>query len=313
MSQASPIPESGAALVKSWLDALEDILRSQAELAGLLGHSTSIGDAREFFVKEVLSTILPRAIHVGRGIVFSASHRSRQVDVVLYDSRYPLLEVTAGFGLYHIEGVVATIEVKSRLTGKTLTESLNNCLSVMDVSPHLAEEQLNRAAEEFMKSRACSLEQAVVSVCEALTTPTFIFAFRSGLTFKSIAQHVDEWVTTMSNTRSGFSHDVKLPLCIAAEFCVGLKNDGWLRLEPSEQDARALLEQCGDGFRLLMGTWRVDRHFAWLIMRLLDTICRRFKYTNESIIGPGAGIISIWRSTLTCRRTFTGRLTCPTK
>jgi hypothetical protein len=89
-----------------------------------------VGSAREFFVSRVLRGVLPPIIHVGAGRVVGISGMSKQIDIVLYDSRCPLLETQPGFGLFFMEGVIATIEVKSTLTRETLRLALDNCASV---------------------------------------------------------------------------------------------------------------------------------------------------------------------------------------
>src|SRR4051812_3873010 len=102
--------------VKQWFDRLETVLHTEAELAGLFEHGSLTGAAREFFVRRVLRSVLPPIVHVGSGPVVDRHGKSpRQIDVILYDSRCPLLEIEPGVGLYFVEGVLGTVEVKSTL------------------------------------------------------------------------------------------------------------------------------------------------------------------------------------------------------
>src|SRR5438552_2789462 len=118
-------------LFREWFIAQERSLHQQAELAGLLQHSTTVGTAREFLVRTFLAAVLPPIIHIGSGVIIDAhDRRSKQIDVILYDSRFPLMEFERGIGLYPVEAVVATIEVKSQLTAKELRLALDNCHSV---------------------------------------------------------------------------------------------------------------------------------------------------------------------------------------
>ncbi len=48
-------------LVIDWFDGLETTFESEARLAGLLGHGSTIGQAREFLIARLLKTILPTA------------------------------------------------------------------------------------------------------------------------------------------------------------------------------------------------------------------------------------------------------------
>jgi len=138
---------------RQWLDQLESVLLKEAELAGLLSHPTMVGSGREFFIRRVLGSILPPSVHIGSGRVISADHPqgSRQVDIIIYDPRFPVLEVEKGVGLYFVEGVIATIEVKSVLNSERLREALENCESVMSVGSHVDMDDLNKYAHRLFQ------------------------------------------------------------------------------------------------------------------------------------------------------------------
>jgi hypothetical protein len=55
-----------------WFDALETALEADSKLCGLLSHSSTVGQAREFVIARVLRTILPTRVHIGSGIVVSS-------------------------------------------------------------------------------------------------------------------------------------------------------------------------------------------------------------------------------------------------
>jgi len=105
--------------VQQWFDHFEITLSHEAKQAGLLEHSSLVGSAREFIVKRVLQSILPPIVHIGSGKVLDFhGKRSRQIDIIVFDSRFPVFEIQSGIGIYPLEGVIATIEVKSTLTKK---------------------------------------------------------------------------------------------------------------------------------------------------------------------------------------------------
>jgi len=57
-------------------------------------HSGLAGSHREALIREYLAAILPRRLEIGRGMVFGIGHRSREADVVLWDSsNYPSLRL----------------------------------------------------------------------------------------------------------------------------------------------------------------------------------------------------------------------------
>jgi len=88
---------AGRQLVKEWFDGLERQLTEEAHHAGLLGHATMTGNAREFFVRHVLQSFLPARIRVGTGkVIGGESGRSKQVDIVLYEDRFPVFRLPDG-------------------------------------------------------------------------------------------------------------------------------------------------------------------------------------------------------------------------
>ena len=87
--------------VQQWFDHFEITLGHEAKQAGLLEHSSLVGSAREFIVKRVLQSILPPIVHIGSGKVFDFhGKRSRQIDIIVFDSRFPVFEIQSGIGIY---------------------------------------------------------------------------------------------------------------------------------------------------------------------------------------------------------------------
>lgn len=124
--------KAGSEFVHQWLDQKELTIKSEAKQAGFLGHGTMVGSAREFLVSNVLRSILPPTVHVCSGRIIGSTKVSKQIDIILYDSRCPMMEFQPGNGVYFSEGVIGTIEVKSQLDRKNLKDALNNCASVFD-------------------------------------------------------------------------------------------------------------------------------------------------------------------------------------
>jgi hypothetical protein len=81
-----------------------------------LKHSVNLGGAREHFIKEILANFLPKNVVVGSGEITDGKHRSGQQDVIIYRSDFPVLSGFGSVNTYLIEGVIATIEVKSDLS-----------------------------------------------------------------------------------------------------------------------------------------------------------------------------------------------------
>ncbi|HRK70011.1 MAG TPA: hypothetical protein PLA85_00370 [Micropepsaceae bacterium] len=111
----------------NYLDALQ-LIAAQANcgLAKLMPHMGERGRIAEGIIRGVLTRILPKRFAIGTGVVVSASgEMSRQTDIVIFDNFYnaPLL-LDSGVGIFPIETVFATMEVKSRLNKRTLENSL---------------------------------------------------------------------------------------------------------------------------------------------------------------------------------------------
>src|SRR5262245_10510432 len=95
---------------------LQEVLIAQRNVSEILEHKGERGTAREFFVESVLKRFLPPHVVIGSGeIVDGNGRRSRQQDLLLYRSNFPVIDSLAGAHLYLAEGVLATIEVKSIL------------------------------------------------------------------------------------------------------------------------------------------------------------------------------------------------------
>jgi len=112
----------------TWAGSVSRLLSAYRELSGTTSdHGDVLGKAREAFVSEVLRRFLPQALHVGSGqILDGLGQLSRQVDVLIYRHDMPLLSSLADTNLYFVEGVVSTIEVKSRLDSEKLWEALDS-------------------------------------------------------------------------------------------------------------------------------------------------------------------------------------------
>lgn len=110
---------------------LERVLLAQRDVSGILKHHGEAGAAREFFVESILRRVLPASIVVGCGeIIDRTGARSKQQDLLLYRDNFPIIDSLAGSHVYFAEGVLATIEVKSLLTGDEIGRATENIRSV---------------------------------------------------------------------------------------------------------------------------------------------------------------------------------------
>lgn len=88
-------------------------------------HPSKKGQLREMFVENLVKRFIPTQFETGNGfIVNQCGDISKEFDVVIYDGTLipPFLK-EYNVGIYPAESVLATIEVKSHLTKKEITDS----------------------------------------------------------------------------------------------------------------------------------------------------------------------------------------------
>lgn len=122
--------------------------RKQQELyhaystSSALGHSVSKGDERELITRQFLSSHMPHAVQIDRGILVDqdtanfaeslSQKTSPQLDILLVMSDQPQLTLYGGSKMFFAESVVAVIEVKTTLTSAEIDRILEHCKKVKE-------------------------------------------------------------------------------------------------------------------------------------------------------------------------------------
>lgn len=89
-------------------------------------HKGSQGAAAEAAVRSLLDHKLPRYLSVGTGeVIDQADSRSGQLDIIIVNEDQPFRSSLNEPGVFLIEGISASGEVKSRLTTKALDEAID--------------------------------------------------------------------------------------------------------------------------------------------------------------------------------------------
>lgn len=280
--------------VRLWFDALEESLRKEAQQAGLLEHSSTVGSAREFLIKRVLRTFLPPIIHIASGKLFDANgNTSRQVDIVVFDSRFPVLEVASGVGLYPIEGVIATIEVKSTLSSKrSVREALENQKAVLDLTPYTKAKEgaagFSGRIRQLQNETGLGKDEAQRRAVFEWMPAGYVFAFRSRLKVNGLSNAVDKWFEEKGQPTVHFNLCAALPRIVVAEQAVGFLDDGYTSLKLPKDAMQQARKEHGPGVRPLMGFWETERRFGFLAMHVLHTVSTRLG-PRDGAIGPVYG------------------------
>ena len=96
-----------------------------AEVRATHSHAGSKGEQVEDVLRCFLREYLPRRLEVGHGeVIDSYGNRSSQTDVVIVNDDHPFTFTHDLSGLFFIEGVCAAGEVKTVLTSKELTNTM---------------------------------------------------------------------------------------------------------------------------------------------------------------------------------------------
>ena len=254
-------------VIADWFDGLEAVLETESKLSGLLDHGPTIGQAREFLVARVLKTLLPASVHIGSGkVIDHQGHSSKQIDVVIYDPRFPMMNLEGG-GLYFVEGVLATIEIKSTIDLSELRTSLDNCRSVLELwphgeHPHEAEDRIRF----YMEKGALTHAEAEQRFWYMFRPATYVFAFRSGLSLDTTCSCIVSW---WKDIECRFSSQFPLlPRVITTGRIVGVVNDGRFNVHSAE------------GSSHVMAIFSTAQRFRWLALHLMDSVSQRLGLRN---------------------------------
>jgi hypothetical protein len=156
-------------------EASAEMKHSLAKSKAALSHNLSKGEAAEESVRNFFRNQFPSSLGVAKGqIIDCEGERSRQIDVIIYDSfRTPILFTSEenGHQLVPSEGVLAAIEIKSHVDPGDVSGILANMASV---------KSLDKSA--YFPQRGILKSTTYIHGLEYDYFPTlyFLFAYDSG-------------------------------------------------------------------------------------------------------------------------------------
>lgn len=119
--------------IRRYFRAKRKELMALAELT-VCEHPGLIGSHREQIYRTYLENLLPRRYSVGRGMVYGMYHRSREADIVIWDSfSYPSLQLL-DHSFFFAESAKAVIECKSNWDKNTFLDVLEKCQAVKNIA-----------------------------------------------------------------------------------------------------------------------------------------------------------------------------------
>lgn len=128
-------------MLKTHMDYLEKYLVAKSKIQESTGHSLHKGTPRETFINDFLQAHLAETVAFGTGEIIDANSKPRaprnQYDIVIYRKNYPKLDFGGGINGFLIESVIATIEVKSTLTEKDLSQAIKAANTSKQMTPSM--------------------------------------------------------------------------------------------------------------------------------------------------------------------------------
>lgn len=213
-------------IINNWTKSISKILEASFSLSSsVANHSSILGDARESFIRDILRKFLPANVVIGSGqITDQHDNYSKQIDIIIYRDDFPVLRTFGSSDVYLIEGVIATIEIKSTLKAETLIEALDNCKSVKNLKPTLLSASMNDFSNHVYGYDFLQLDiREKSSITNMLLPPCFIFGY-TGLSNKSkLIEIINDWFYNSSNGQQDIQ---TLPDIISAQGNVAMKNLG---------------------------------------------------------------------------------------
>ncbi|MDP9535215.1 hypothetical protein Q7L38_21815 [Pseudomonas protegens] len=250
------------AIISKWAKSIARVLESSFSVSSTIAsHSGVLGDARESFIRDVLKRFLPSNISIGAGQIIDAQGGiSKQIDLIIYRNDFPTLRTFGSADVYLIEGVIATVEVKSQLNEKSLFEALENGKSVRNLKPSVLRHSLDEYSARIYDRDYQNLTVSQMnSVMGLVLPPAYVYGYRGypGASLEQLRNSLNSWHNLPD--RAGELDVTLMPEVIATQGCVTLKNlNNHLALpRPGAAD----LEACRQSYNTAMSSSMSKQEF----------------------------------------------------
>lgn len=213
-------------IINEWANSVSKMLNADYDMSSLANHKTIIWGSRESALIDILKKFLPRNIVIWKWeIIDSENNKSKQMDIIIYRSDFPVIDIWWESNIYLIEGVLATIEVKSTLNEVTLFDALNNWKSVKNLRPSILPASLDSYSQIIYKKDIANLSVVEMNSLMWIVLPSnYIFSYKwyKNDSVKELIQSINKWY---NNPENDWELDpLLLPEVISTEGCVSVKN-----------------------------------------------------------------------------------------
>lgn len=171
--------------MKEKIAAVESQMTARLEeLRITFTHPGDKGVSIEDIFRKFLCEYLPRKLTVGSGeVIDSRGNRSKQTDIVIVNEDHPFTFTQDLPGLFFIEGVCASGEVKALLTSTELEKAINNSFNFKQLGTVAGKGTLVSANDSDLKRFY-------------IYPPYFLIAFESQLKLSSILDRIKDFMTS---------------------------------------------------------------------------------------------------------------------
>ena len=195
----------------------KDLVTRANDLSGLgQGLEVFHGELKEMFVARLLKAFLPSQLSVGSGTVINVpGKRCRQTDVIVYDNRLlPPFIQEQHLGVYPVESVIGTIEIKTTVT----SDELKRTRTAIEALDDVVDQEARFLDKTFPQLLKCHKLESFGRLFDLPLSAVF------GFGVKRITWPLDQ--------RRGELQLKKFPqnfcfMCIPGEFCWAKVQDEW--------------------------------------------------------------------------------------
>ncbi len=119
-------------LYKKQIVSKIDSAISKANAIGDLKNPGLKGKFREVLIRDLFEPLLPSDIGVGNGVILTYNDKqSKEQDIIIYDKQIlPPVLIEKKSGLFPIESVLFTIEIKSEINAGELSKSIKSAIDL---------------------------------------------------------------------------------------------------------------------------------------------------------------------------------------
>lgn len=219
-------------ILQEHLNNIANTLSSYYELTSISTHNGNTGTVREYITKHFLNINLPSSVGYSGGELFDSNDtRSGQVDIAVYQSNLPKLNIGEGINLLPVDSVLAVIECKSSLTTGDMEASSNQLKIALDSCKKIKSlQRLNAVGigKSYFEEKGVGEIVSSGDVIEGnLTahkkTPYMIFAFK-GPSKSTLEQKLWEYQSLNNLTLD----DMPEIITVLDKGYYLVKNNGWL-------------------------------------------------------------------------------------